>query len=308
MKPADAVASRRVIVTRPLLDAGNWVQQLQHNGFAAEALPLIAIAAASSAANTQAITQAWQGINSYAACMFVSGNAVRFFFEQKQAPAHDLRGLSAINHVASKEFEALPPKLRFMAPGPGTAAALLDAGVPVGQIDTPPPDADQFDSEALWRLVGQRDWRGCRVLIVRGVTGQDAQNSQDGQDSQTSQAPAPSSGRDWLSRQWAAAGCSVDFLGVYERRAPVWRPEQVQRARLASADGSVWLFSSSEAVQHLAGMPALQGVDWHRAVAIATHPRITATARSMGWGVVAESRPALADILDTLVSLQSSPF
>ncbi|TAG37037.1 MAG: uroporphyrinogen-III synthase [Polaromonas sp.] len=299
------MAPRRVIVTRPLLDAGNWVQQLQQRGFGAEALPLIEIAAASGAANTQAITQAWQGIGSYAACMFVSGNAVRFFFEQKQAPAHVLRGSSAINCVANKAFEALPPSLRFMAPGPGTAAALLDAGVPVGQIDTPPPDADQFDSEALWRLVGQRDWRGRRVLIVRGVTGQDGPDSQD---SQARQAPAPSSGRDWLARQWAAAGCSVDFLGVYERRAPVWQPGQLQRARLASADGSVWLFSSSEAVQHLAAMPALQGVDWHRAVAIATHPRITATARAMGWGRVAESRPALADILDTLVSLPSSLF
>ena len=291
MKPADAVAPRRVIVTRPLLDAGNWVQQLQHSGFAAEALPLIAIAAASSAASSQAIMQAWQGIGSYAACMFVSGNAVRFFFEQKQALARDLRGLTAINHVASKEFEALPPKLRFMAPGPGTAAALLAAGVPSGQIDTPPLDADQFDSEALWRLVGQRDWRGHRVLIVRGAVGQDGDSSQ---------IPAVSSGRDWLAQQWLAAGCSVDFLGVYERQAPVWRPEQVQRARLASTDGSVWLLSSSEAVHHLAAMQALQGVDWHRAVAIATHPRITATARGMGWGVVAESRPALADILDTL--------
>ena len=300
MKPNDAVASRRVIVTRPVLDAGEWVQQLQHNGFAAEALPLIEIAAASSAASRQAITQAWQGIGSYAACMFVSGNAVRFFFEQKMAPAHDSRGLPAINNVASREFEPLPPNLRFMAPGPGTAAALLAAGVPSGQIDTPPLDADQFDSEALWKRVGQRDWQGRRVLIVRGVTGQD------GQDGQSSQAPALSSGRDWLSRQWGAAGCGVDFLGVYERRAPVWRPEQVQRARLASADGSVWLFSSSEAVHHLAAMPALQGVDWHRAVAIATHPRITATARNMGWGKVAESRPALADILNTLVSLQSN--
>ena len=300
MKPDDAVASRRVIVTRPLLDAGGWVEQLQHNGFAAEALPLIEIAAASGAANTQAISQAWQGIGSYAACMFVSGNAVRFFFEKKTALAHDLIGLTAINNIASKEFEPLPSSLRFMAPGPGTAAALLAAGVPSGQIDTPPLDADQFDSEALWKRVGQRDWRGRRVLIVRGVTGQD------GQDGKSSQAPALSSGRDWLSRQWGAAGCGVDFLGVYERRAPVWRPEQVQRAQLASADGSVWLLSSSEAVHHLAAMPALQGVDWHRAVAIATHPRITATARSMGWGRVAESRPALADILNTLVLLQSS--
>ncbi len=294
MKPLGAVASRRVIVTRPALDAGDWVQQLQHKGFAAEALPLIEIGAASGAAHVQAVAQAWRSIGNYTACMFVSGNAVRFFFEQKEAPAHDLHALPAINNVAVKNRELLSLHLRFMAPGPGTAAALLAAGVPAKQIDTPPLDAEQFDSEALWSLVGQRDWQGRRVLIVRGVTGQDGE---------TSQRPAASSGRDWLARQWMAAGCGVDFLGVYERRAPVWSPEQRQRARLASADGSVWLFSSSEAVLHLAAMAELQDVDWRRAVAIATHPRITATVRSMGWGVVAESRPALGDILNALCSI-----
>lgn len=296
MTPADAAAPRRVIVTRPVLDAGDWVGQLQHSRFAAEALPLIEIAAASHTSHVQAVTQAWQSIGNYAACMFVSGNAVRFFFERKVVVAQDLRAPSAINHVAIKKKE-LPPHLRFMAPGPGTAAALLAAGVPVGQIDTPPPDADQFDSEALWRVVGQRDWQDRQVLIVRGVTGQE---------SESGQTPAVSSGRDWLARQWQQAGCGVDFLGVYERRAPVWTPEQVERARLASADGSVWLFSSSEAALHLAAMQGLQDVDWRQAMAIATHPRITATVRSMGWGRVAESRPALADILNTLGSLPSN--
>ena len=297
MTPDETVACRRVIVTRPALDAGDWVGQLQLSGFAAEALPLIEIAAASGAANVQAIAQAWQTIGSYAACMFVSGNAVRFFFGQKEAPAQYLPTLAAINNVASKDGVQRLPNLRFMAPGPGTAAALLAAGVPGAQIDTPPPDAEQFDSEALWKLVGQRDWHGRRVLVVRGVTGQEGE---------ARQTPAVSSGRDWLSRQWLAAGCEVDFLGVYERRAPAWCPAQVQRARLASADGSVWLFSSSEAVLHLAAMPGLQDVDWRRAVAIATHPRITSTVRSMGWGVVAESRPALPDILDTLGSMPQS--
>ena len=303
--PTEAVAARRVIVTRPAHDAGDWARQLQHHGFAAEALPLIEIASASGAADMQAVAQAWQAIDSYAACMFVSGNAVRFFFERKEAAGPDLRGLTAINNVANKGGKPLPPRLRFMAPGPGTAAALLAAGVPAGQIDAPPPDADQFDSEALWRVVGQRDWRGCRVLVVRGVTGQEGQASQA---SAGLEVPAMSSmvfGRDWITRQWQAAGASVDFLGVYERRAPVFTPAQVQRARVASADGSVWLFSSSEAVLHLTHLPGLEGVDWSRAVAVATHPRISATVRSARWGVVAESRPALNDILSTLRSIES---
>ena len=48
-----------VIVTRPERDARHWVAQLQHSGFAAEALPLIEIAPASGAANQQALRQAW---------------------------------------------------------------------------------------------------------------------------------------------------------------------------------------------------------------------------------------------------------
>jgi uroporphyrinogen-III synthase len=297
-----AVGARRVIVTRPAHDAGDWVRQLQQNGWAAEALPLIEIAAASGAADVQAVTQAWQAIGSYAACMFVSGNAVRFFFEQNKALRQHLRGVSAINNVAVQCPEPLPPNLRFMAPGPGTAAALLAAGVPAGQIDAPPLDADQFDSESLWKVVGQRDWQGRRVLVVRGVAGQEQEAIQT---AAAPDRPAVSSGRDWITRQWQAAGAEVDFVGVYERRAPLWTPAQVQRARVASADGSVWLFSSSEAVLHLTHLPGLEGVDWGRAVAVATHPRITATVRDAGWGVVAESRPALTDILSCLRSIES---
>jgi uroporphyrinogen-III synthase len=74
--------------------------------------------------------------------------------------------------------------------------------------------------------------------------------------------------------------------------------------RQASADGSVWLFSSSEAVGHLLQLAGLQGMDWCRARAIATHPRIALAVRGAGWGVVVESRPALQDIRQTLGSIE----
>ncbi|MGH6638901.1 MAG: uroporphyrinogen-III synthase, partial [Polaromonas sp.] len=76
--------------------------------------------------------------------------------------------------------------------------------------------------------------------------------------------------------------------------------------RAASADGSVWLFSSSEAVANLARLPVMQAMDWSRARAVATHPRILDAVRAAGWGVVVESRPALKDIRDTLRSIESS--
>lgn len=264
------MTTARVIVTRPEPDAGLWVRQLAEAGLAAEALPLIEIAALSSPADAQALARAWDALDGYDACMFVSGHAVHHFFRQKRP---------------------FSPALRFMAPGPGTVAALRGAGVPAGQIDAPAPDAVQFDSEALWQVIGRRHWQGRRVLVVRG---------------QGAGAQGATSGRDWLSRQWREAGAQVDFVGAYQRRAPALAPAQIERARLASADGSVWLFSSSEALANLAGLAELRGIDWRRARAVATHPRIVQAVQAAGWGVVAASRPALGDIRQALGALQGS--
>ncbi len=282
--------THRVIVTRPARDARHWVQQLQQGGVAAEALPLIEIAPAS---DVQALKQAWQTLDRYAACLFVSGHAVEHFFKENKAVAHESWAHDAIKKIASLTQNRLPPALRFMAPGPGTVAALLAAGIPAGQIDAPAPDARQFDSEALWDIVGQRDWQGRRVLVVRGQSLDAAGEN------------AASPGRDWIARQWEAAGAQVDFVAVYQRRAPLLTDAQVQRARAAGTDGSVWLFSSSEAVANLTRLPVMDAMDWSRARAVATHPRILDAARAAGWGVVVESRPALKDIKDTLRSIES---
>ena len=284
------MTTARVIVTRPARDAGHWVRQLQEAGLAAEAFPLIDIAPVSSVAPVQALKDAWQGLENYAACLFVSGHAVEHFFKENTALAQCTNAQAAINNVVNNRLFEAPPGLRFMAPGPGTVAALRAAGVPAAQIDAPAADASQFDSEALWRVIGRRDWQGCRVLIVRG---------------QSAGAEGPSSGRDWIVRQWQEAGAHVDFVGVYQRRAPELNDAQVQRARVASADGSVWLFSSSEAVANLVRFAGLQGVDWRRARAVATHPRIALAVRAAGWGVVVASRPALKDIREALGSIES---
>lgn len=288
--PGAGLNPPRVLVTRPARDAEHWVQQLKLGGVAAEALPLIEIAPASGAASVQALAEAWQTLarGHYAACLFVSGNAVDYFFRKKERLAHVEHAQGAIENIAI----TVPPGLRFMAPGPGTVAALIAAGVTAGQIDAPAADALQFDSEALWDVVGPRDWQGRRVLVVRG------QNA-------GAHSNAPSSGRDWIARQWAAAGAQVDFVGVYQRRPPQLTQAQLQRARVASTDGSVWLFSSSEAVANLVQMPEMAGMDWRHARAVATHPRIVDAVRAAGWGVVVASRPALKDIRDTLASIES---
>ena len=265
-----------VIVTRPERDAGRWVQDLQQLGLQAEALPLLAIAALP---DSPALNQAWDEIDAYAALMFVSSNAVDFFFASNQAPALLHRAQAGINLGADAGLSSsLEP--RFLATGPGTVAALLGAGVPAALIDAPAADARQFDSETLWALLSQRPWAGQRVLIVRGQS-----------------AASGAVGRDWLSRQLQTAGARVDQVAVYQRRAPLFTLAQQQRLASAAHDGSIWLFSSSEALAYL---PAQ---DWSQARALATHPRIAKAVRAAGWAVVAESRPALADILASIESI-----
>lgn len=255
----------RLIVTRPEREARRWLQDLSRLGVPTEALPLIEIA---PLADSAALAAAWRDLPRYAALMFVSANAVDGFFSGRPAAAQ-------------------LPDLRFLAPGPGTVAALLEAGVPPGRIDAPPADAGQFDSETLWQQVGARDWQAKAVLIVRGDS--------------VGPGGGATPGRDWLARQWTAAGAAVDFVKVYERRPPQFGAGQLALAQAASRDGSVWLFSSSEAVTHLAGL----GLDFSRARAIATHPRIAETARALGWGVVVVSRPELADIRAAWASIES---
>ncbi|MBX3652901.1 MAG: uroporphyrinogen-III synthase [Ramlibacter sp.] len=257
----------RVLVTRPPREAQRWVEALQASGCDALALPLLEITPTRDRA---ALQQACRALDSYQALMFVSGNAVDHFFREKAVLAQEGRPLHAI-------------KNRAWATGPGTRDALLAAGVAPGQIEAPAEDAGQFDSEALWQRVGGTVQAGDRVLIVRGADSR-----------------GQASGRDWLAGQLQAAGARVDQVLAYERHAPQWTVAQRALAQAAAGDGSVWLFSSSEAVANL--RHAMPGQSWQRARAVATHPRIAGAAREAGFGVVCESRPALADVVASIES------
>lgn len=260
----------RVIVTRPEREARRWVALLREGGLDARALPLIDIG---PAPDGPAVQRAWRGLDGSLAAMFVSGNAAGQFLAAR--PVDMPAPLSQAGHA------------RAWATGPGTRQALLDGGVPASLIDAPPDDAPQFDSEALWALVQPLALAGSRVLIVRGG---DAQSSADGK----------GAGRDWFASKLQAAGCSAEFVAAYSRRAPQFDAGQLELARAAARDGSVWLFSSSEAIANLA--QAMPGQDWQQARAVATHPRIAKAAREAGFAVC-ESRPALPDVVASIESM-----
>jgi uroporphyrinogen-III synthase len=104
-----------------------------------------------------------------------------------------------------------------------------------------------------------------------------------------------------LALRLQAAGAQVDFVVAYRRGAPVWTPAEVALAVAGAADGSVWVFSSAEAVENLRAL--LPDQRWTNARAVATHPRIAAAARQIGFGVVSESRPTLPRVLASIESL-----
>lgn len=256
-----------VLVTRPSREARLWVDRLRARGLDARALPLIDIA---PVRDRQPLREAWARLAGYRAVMFVSGNAVDRFFEEGPGLALADRAFGAIDWIA-------------WATGPGTRDALLQAGVPAGQIRSPAADAPQFDSESLWALVGADVKAGDAVLIVRGADAQER-----------------AAGRDWLATRLAEAGARVDVVLAYRRALPVWTDDERALAARAATDGSLWLFSSSEAVAHLVQL--LPGQHWKAARAVATHPRIARAAREAGFGVVCESRPHIDALVASIES------
>jgi uroporphyrinogen-III synthase len=244
----------RVIVTRPAAQAVAWVAALQAGGLDAQSLPLIGIAPAQ---DPEPVRQAWRELPQAKLVMFVSANAVEQFF------------------AARPEGLYWPPEVPAASTGPGTTAALQEAGV--ARIEQPSADAIQFDSEALWARISAWPWAGCLVLVVRGEEG-----------------------RDWLAQQLHSAGAQVRFVGAYRRLPPALAAGELAllNQALESPGQYTWLFSSSEAISHLGRLAP--GADWRAAQALASHPRIAQAAADAGFGRVELVAPGVDAVLQRL--------
>lgn len=267
----------RVIVTRPAAQAVQWVARLRAQGIDAVALPLLGIAPLTDPVPVEAAwarllrtpepppaQHARKGLEEpvLRLVIFVSPNAAEQFFARRPANAH------------------WPEAVWAGSPGPGTTHTLRDLGLPEARLIEPASDAAQFDSESLWARLSQHDWRGAEVLIVRGEGG----------------------GRDWLAATLRDHGAQVSQLAAYRRVAPLLSGADhavLAAARTVPAE-HVWLFSSSEAIDHLA--QALPGAAWAGAQAVATHPRIAQRARGLGFSSVTEARTALEAVVACLQS------
>jgi uroporphyrinogen-III synthase len=170
---------------------------------------------------------------------------------------------------------AWPVQLLAASTGPGTSAALRAAGVPAALLVQ--PAGEVFDSEALWHELQPRDWHARHVCVVRGE-----------------------GGRDWLAERLAAAGAHVEFVSAYQRQLPRLdaQGQDLLDAAAARPRQHLWLFSSSQAVEHLGQLAP--GVDWSAASAVAPHARIAARVQQLGFGhvgVAALDATALAQSL-----------
>ena len=235
---------------------------LRKHGFEAHAIPLIDIL---PAADPAPLHEAWRGLAFTSLAMFVSANAVQHFFVHKPA------GLD------------WPVTALAASTGPGTTAALQRVGLRAAMIVEPLPGAG-YDSEALWARLQSRDWKGARVLVVRGEDG-----------------------REWLTDRFREAGAEVRAVAAYRRVAPQLdaATQLVLAEAIAHPRRFCWFFTSSEAIGHLAGLaPA---ANWSRTRALVTHLRIAQAARAAGFGDVLLVDPQPQSVAATMRQIQHLP-
>ena len=177
---------------------------------------------------------------------------------------------------------AWPAHAWAAATGPGTVAALRECGVPAECIVAPASDAAQFDSEALWSAISAWPWTARPVWIVRG-----------------------NGGRDWLGQQLRGAGADVRVVQSYVRVAPALTADE--RALVAQALAEpvrwIWMFSSSEAIDHLQALAP--DARWSAGRALASHPRIAERATALGFGAVTIVSPSPAAVAAALSRTQA---
>jgi uroporphyrinogen-III synthase len=229
--PAGPLAGVGVIVTRPVRQAAGLVRTLDALGARPIVWPAIVILPPD---DTAGLAQAHATLSRYDLAIFVSANAVEF---------------------GAPDPTRWPASLPIYAPGPGTADAVTDVGLPAACIP-----ATTFDSDGLLALPALADVQGRRVVIFRGA-----------------------GGRAQLGDTLRARGAIVEYVTCYRRAAPSTDAAGLGRL-IEAGDAHVLTLTSAEGLANL-----LRALDPHpargRLAALATfaaHPRIVEAARAAG--------------------------
>jgi len=228
--PRGPLAGLGIVVTRPARQAGAFAGKLAALGATPIIFPAIVILPPADRAPLDAIHAR---LADYELAIFVSANAVEY---------------------GIPEPGRWPAKIQSFAPGPGTAAALAEAGV----ADVAIP-ATTFDSEGLLALPSLAKVEGRRVALFRG----------DG-------------GRDLIANTLRARGARVDEVACYRRAVPAGgsaglidalREGRAHALTVTSSEGlgNLWAVAGDEGRRLLATLPMF-----------VPHRRIAARARALG--------------------------
>lgn len=147
---------RRVLVTRPSLQAGPLVKAIEDDGWSAVQLPMLEIACQSEPLELIPLVSLLHDLTHIDLAIFVSTNAV-----------------SCAASVLADAGIPWPGQLKCIAIGPATTAAigeqgwpLLDASVPTSGAGPPP-----HDSEALLERLESISLAGRHIYLFSGIDG-----------------------------------------------------------------------------------------------------------------------------------------
>ena len=233
---ADALGGRTILVTRPQHQADEFARCILAAGGTPLKFPSMVIEPARAASELDA---ALLRLDQHDLVIFVSANAV---FETRARLAAG--GGASLRDIAIAA-----------APGPGTAAALREAGVK--RVLAP---IERFDSEGLLAQIDLEGLTPSRVLLLRGE----------------------GNGRDWLADALRGRGAAVDVVACYRRR----RATPDARALRALLDGPVpdaITITSAEGGAYLLDMLGGSAIAWiNRAPVFVPHANIAARLGALG--------------------------
>jgi uroporphyrinogen-III synthase len=233
-----------MLVTRPLGQAVSLVRAIEAAGGKANVLPTLDIL---PVADNASLDAALATLSEYNLVVFVSANAVREAIAR--CSVLGLSGLDVISQAA--------------APGPGTAAALVAAGV--RDVVAPPA---RFDSEGLVAELAARAVQPARVLILRGAD---------------EEAAVGGAGREELARWLLGKGASVEVQACYRRVHARLDPTELA-AMIAGPAPDATLVTSSEGGRALVAMLGKQGVSWLAGIPVfVPHQRIAQAMDKAGF-------------------------
>ena len=159
---------------------------------------------------------------------------------------------------------AWPAGSRFSAVGPGTAQAIVEAGIVEAPERVESPAGDRHDADAMLGQPSFREGAGRRILVLAGDGGR----------------------RDWADAL-ASRGFELERIELYRREAIGPSEEDWQRLAQWAGGGEdpAFVVTTADAADRLVAGLALHGLDeWaRRRIAFCPHERIAARLATADW-------------------------